>query len=111
MLYDQFIDRMIDMPTPTGFNSEEDIILKYKAGKNIIYLNKPQDIENFALKLAKKLPPVNSSTVNSCLIISTGSITLCNACKKVSSIITAVSRTSSNFILKISIKIIPAFVI
>lgn len=63
MLYDQFIDRMIDMPTPTGFNSEEDIILKYKAGKNIIYLNKPQDIENFALKLAKKLPPVNSSTI------------------------------------------------
>ena len=63
MLYDQFIDRMIDMPIPTGFNSEEDIILKYKAGKNIIYLNKPQDIENFALKLAKKLPPVNSSTI------------------------------------------------
>ena len=63
MLYDQFMDRMIDMPTPTEFSSEEDIILKYKAGKNIIYLNKPQDIEKFALKLAKKLPPVNSSTI------------------------------------------------
>ena len=63
MLYDQFMDRMIDMPTPTGLNSEEDIILKYKAGKNIIYLNKPQDIENFALKLAQKLPPVHSDVI------------------------------------------------
>lgn len=62
-LYDQFIDRMIDMPTPTGVSAEEDIVLKYKAGKNIIYLNKPQDIENFALKLAQKLPPVHSDVI------------------------------------------------
>ena len=64
MLYDQFVDRILDISNSERFSSEEDIILKHSARKNIIYLNKPQDIEKFALKLAEKLSSVNSVEID-----------------------------------------------
>ena len=46
---------------------EEDVVKAYSAGKNIIYLNKPTDIEKFALALADVLPEVDSELIqNAC---------------------------------------------
>lgn len=45
--------------------SDEDVVNKFGAGKNIVYLNKPTDIEKFALSLASQLPEVESNKISS----------------------------------------------
>lgn len=62
-LYDQFFDHFDPINTPSENNCEENIIKQYSAKKNLIYLNKPTDIETFALSLAKSLPDLQSDRI------------------------------------------------
>lgn len=62
--YDQFFDKYLPVPITSEFNCEEEFIKEYGAGKNIIYLNKPTDIEKFALKLKDILPDVDSKEIS-----------------------------------------------
>lgn len=61
--YDQFLNRYISISNEKSIDSEEDIVKEYSAGKNIIYLNKPADIEKFAMDLADVLDEVNSDMI------------------------------------------------
>lgn len=53
-LYDQFIDDLITISSPrlSGFN----FIETYKGQKNLIYLNRPKDIEHFVSNFTAKRP-------------------------------------------------------
>ena len=63
-LYDQFYNQFLPIFNEKNFNFEEDVVKEYSANKNIIYLNKPTDIEIFALALADVLPEVNSEAIS-----------------------------------------------
>ncbi|RSK41105.1 DEAD/DEAH box helicase [Hymenobacter perfusus] len=56
-LYDQFTNKFISI---TKFNKTSDLefVNTYKATKNIVYINKPRDIENFSIK-ASQIEPYN----------------------------------------------------
>lgn len=70
-LYDQFLDSYFPVSSINDIQSEEEVIREYSANKNIIYLNKPTDIERFALSLARILPDINSELIqNACESIS-----------------------------------------
>nr|WP_298000189.1 DEAD/DEAH box helicase [uncultured Anaerotignum sp.] len=62
-LYDQFLDQYFPISGFEQFDFEEEFIKEYSADKNIIYLNKPRDIEKFALALAKVLPMIESELI------------------------------------------------
>lgn len=62
-LYDQFLNKYLSVENNRRIHSEEEVVEKYSAGKNIIYLNKPTEIENFALSLAGVLPDVDSEII------------------------------------------------
>lgn len=62
-LYDQFLNKYLPMSETQNFGFEEEIVKEYSADKNIIYLNKPADIEKFALALADVLPEVDSEAI------------------------------------------------
>lgn len=62
-IYDQFLNRYFPIRYEKSIKSEEDVVKAYSAGKNIIYLNKPTDIEKFALALAEVLPEIHSTQV------------------------------------------------
>ena len=66
-LYDQFFNEYLPISDDRSLGFEEDVVKAYSAGKNIIYLNKPTDIEKFALALADVLPEVDSELIqNAC---------------------------------------------
>lgn len=46
------------------YHFEEEFVKDHSASKNIIYLNKPTDIEKFALALKDVLPDVSSELVS-----------------------------------------------
>ncbi|MBQ9798595.1 MAG: DEAD/DEAH box helicase [Thermoguttaceae bacterium] len=62
--YDQFLNDFIVAPDSPTLDSDEQVVVKYAAAKNIVYLNKPKDVENFALALAAALPDVASPTLD-----------------------------------------------
>lgn len=62
-LYDQFLNKYLPISDNSNLRFEEDVVKAYSAGKNIIYLNKPMDIEKFALALADVLPEVDSELI------------------------------------------------
>lgn len=62
-LYDQFLNKHLPISDNRNLGFEEDVVKAYSAGKNIIYLNKPTDIEKFALALADVLPEVDSELI------------------------------------------------
>lgn len=62
-LYDQFLNKYLPISDNRNLGFEEDIVKAYSVGKNIIYLNKPMDIEKFALALADVLPEVDSELI------------------------------------------------
>lgn len=62
-LYDQFLNKYLPISDNRNLGFEEDVVKAYSAGKNIIYLNKPTDIEKFALALAAVLPEVGSELI------------------------------------------------
>ena len=59
--YDQYLDTTIEIAA--DHRSDIDFIENNKAAKNIIYLNKPVDIEEFALRLSSHRKPINSEVV------------------------------------------------
>lgn len=62
-LYDQFLNRYLPLSENRNLGFEEDVVKAYSASKNIIYLNKPTDIEKFALALADVLPEMDSEMI------------------------------------------------
>ena len=48
-LYDQFLNKYLPISTTETLDFEEDVVREYSADKNIIYLNKPTDIEESEL--------------------------------------------------------------
>ena len=62
-LYDQFLNKYLPISDNRNLGFEEDVVKASRAGKNIIYLNKPTDIEKFALALADVLPEVDSELI------------------------------------------------
>lgn len=62
-LYDQFLNKYLSISDNRNLGFEEDVVKAYSAGKNIIYLNKPMDIEKFALALADVLSEVDSELI------------------------------------------------
>lgn len=62
-LYDQFLNRYLPLSENRNLSFEEDVVKAYSAGKNIIYLNKPTDIEKFALALSDVLPEMDSEMI------------------------------------------------
>ncbi len=63
-LYDQFLNKYLPISMTREFTFEEDFIKEYSADKNIIYLNKPIDIEKFALALKDVLPDIKSELIS-----------------------------------------------
>lgn len=66
-LYDQFFNKYLSVNEMNDFCFEEDIVKEYGADKNIVYLNKPTDIEKFALALAAVLPEVESELIQTAI--------------------------------------------
>lgn len=62
-LYDQFLNAFFHTEQTDAIFPEE-IVRRYAANKNLVYLNKPTDIEDFALKLAASLPEVHSEQID-----------------------------------------------
>lgn len=62
-LYDQFLNKYLAVSESTTFGFEEDFVKSFSASKNIVYLNKPTDIERFSLALADVLPEVESELI------------------------------------------------
>ncbi|MGN0831329.1 MAG: DEAD/DEAH box helicase [Candidatus Ornithospirochaeta sp.] len=62
-LYDQFLDDYITVKDKKNLRNEEIFVRNNSAGKNIIYLNKPKDIEEFALSLSSVLDEVDSEEI------------------------------------------------
>ena len=50
-IYDQFLNKFIDARTHENIDSEFDFIQAYAASKNIIYLNRPKQIEEFVANI------------------------------------------------------------
>ena len=61
--YDQFLNEYFHIPVNVFFDTEEFFVKSYATEKNIVYINKPRDIEAFALKLSEILPPVKSEKI------------------------------------------------
>lgn len=57
-LYDQFLDKWYDNSSVQKNISDVRFLLRYKGNKNIVYFNKPIDIESFAKKIIAVLPDV-----------------------------------------------------
>lgn len=58
LFYDHFLNQFFDMNKK--YNDDIDLILQCSKKKNIIYLNKPKDIEKFTKIFIQKLPEVKS---------------------------------------------------
>lgn len=62
--YDQYLNQFFKTDSlGTGVYEEEEVV-RNTARKNLIYLNKPTDIEEFALALADQLPELSSSEID-----------------------------------------------
>lgn len=60
--YDQFLNFFIEIDIPY-FKDDIDFIKRKKARKNIVYLNKPRDIEEFSLRLETNLNELTSEMI------------------------------------------------
>lgn len=58
--YDQFLNKWYDCPINSL--SDIDFLLNRSGNKNIIYFNKPSDIEKFAKRIISELPDIEIST-------------------------------------------------
>lgn len=72
-LYDQFINKFY-FTDESNFVDDIDLIINKSTKKNIIYLNKPSDIEKFSSKFSSRLMKIESSRIK-------------KACKNISSLI------------------------
>ena len=63
-IYDQFLNSWYELQECDTDLSEIEFILKFASNKNIIYLNKPKDIERFVIKMVEKLPDVQNDKID-----------------------------------------------
>lgn len=61
-LYDQFLDEYYVLEDE-NFHDDVDLILKKMGRKNIIYLNKPIDLEKFSYKLSLRIDDISSEKI------------------------------------------------
>lgn len=64
LFYDQFINETIIVNNNCSDMSDMDFILNYSLEKNIIYLNRPIHVEQFALQFSKYLPEIKSDILD-----------------------------------------------
>ena len=57
-LYDQYVNEWIHVPSEPENSTNIQFIQRHSAGKNIIYFNKPTDIEKFANEMLASLPDI-----------------------------------------------------
>ena len=57
-IYDQFLDEWYDVPHESKAQSDIDFLVRHGGRKNIVYFNKPTDIEKFASRLIETLPDI-----------------------------------------------------
>lgn len=57
-LYDQYVNEWIHVPSEPENSTSIQFIQRHSAGKNIIYFNKPTDIEKFANEMLASLPDI-----------------------------------------------------
>ena len=62
--YDQFLGKSYRIDSYRLGNYEEEEVVRNASQKNIIYLNKPVDIEEFSLNLANQLPDIDSQVID-----------------------------------------------
>lgn len=64
-----FYDHFTNTHLPIGEGSDNQInyLLSHAASKNIVYLNRPIHIQNFAKELAENLPPIESEDIDSAI--------------------------------------------
>ncbi|MFA5374279.1 MAG: DEAD/DEAH box helicase [Dehalococcoidia bacterium] len=55
LYYDQFLDKPLELSSSPGLDDAE-LIFLHQGRKNIVYLNKPKDIEDIALKMSEARP-------------------------------------------------------
>ncbi|WP_172658894.1 DEAD/DEAH box helicase [Halarcobacter ebronensis] len=61
-IYDQFLNKFFEIKNKSFIN-EIDLIINEQGSKNIIYFNKPKQIELFSIMLSEKLPIVKSKKI------------------------------------------------
>jgi len=54
-VYDQFLNKFFNIQDLEGTNTPFEFISKYASDKNIVYINKPKDIEKFANSIQNKI--------------------------------------------------------
>lgn len=62
-IYDQFLNSFFYVDGET-YIDEIELIRKRQGAKNIVYLNKPRDLEKFAIELSKQLDDVHSTHID-----------------------------------------------
>lgn len=61
-MYDHFVDDFFKL-NAGSFKDDVDFIFKNKSNKNLIYLNKPFDIEQLSSKIVSRLPDIESEKI------------------------------------------------
>ena len=64
LFYDQFMDEYWEETEVTPAEYEEELVRDLAVRKNIVYLNKPVDIEDFSKALADVLPEIDSPEIS-----------------------------------------------
>lgn len=64
-IYDQFMNLFYNIPFSNEKHNEIDFVKESSDGKNIIYLNKPKDIENYVGELCKTINKLNVDKIES----------------------------------------------
>ncbi len=59
--YDQFFNTWFAIPSVSSNMSDTEFLIQFSGSKNIVYFNKPSDIETFAKKMLLILPDVEQS--------------------------------------------------
>ena len=60
-VYEQFLNTFHD--SKQSFKDEEELLSKVSGQKNIIYFNKPKELEKFALQFSKQFPKIKSKRI------------------------------------------------
>lgn len=63
-LYDQFMNQFYELPINKEIKDEIDFIVQNYSSKNIIYFNKPKDIEQFVEKLCKRFERIHNKYID-----------------------------------------------
>lgn len=61
--YEQFLDDFYEIEIKSGIMDDIDFIKIYGADKNLVYLNKPTDVEGFGLRISNRLSELISNKI------------------------------------------------